>query len=323
MRRTIPELLDTRVYDTHERYDAPSPVDNCYEQRPPKLESDYYCRAIGRWGDMQGPDLAGKWKYCYARAGAGTNHVGHGRCRHHGGSNPNVENRYSELLNDSIGEKLAKFLMDPNPLDLRAELAAARALFEDFVERHESVTAALLAWHASFDPRRRGLHDAPLYHFEAIRYAFEGLVQQGITSPSASELQAALEAGVELARHDFLEGGGGRVADLKVEKPVKVTDITNAVTVLKTISSLATTIIKHEQEAFLSVFAVRMLIEAYGEQTRKTLAKHLRRLGVNDGEEVEAILRDIARGWESTPALETSIPRLVAERQQQDEYLGS
>lgn len=323
----IPELLDARDFDSQERYDPPNPADNCFDEKPPMLEPDYYCRARGRWDDKHGPEFEGKWKYCYARAGAGTNHLGQGRCKHHGGAAPNVENRYAAMNNDTIAQKLAKFLLDPNPLDLRAELAAARALFEDMVERYDDYVAALIAWHASFDPKRRGLHDAPLYHIAAIQHAFAYLMEQGVEHPALDEIHAALEHGMEVARREWVEerqqSGKPYATDLKVEKPVKVLDISHAASLLKIVQNLATAIIKHEQEAFLSVFAVQALIEAYGEQTRKVLARHLRRLGVNDAEALDAILTDISRAWKSTPALEHSVPRLAAERRQQDEYLGS
>lgn len=318
-------LLDPPEFDRFERYDPPNPEDNAFDERPDKRDPDYYCLGRGKWHDNS--PHAGKYKYCYARAGAGTNHTGYGRCQHHGGANPAVENRYEALLNPSISEKIGKFLNDPNPLDLKAELAAARAIFEDTVERHGEFTEALLAWHASFDPKRRGLHDKPLYHFDAFRNAYKSLAHDRLHEATDEELHEALEAGLKKAQEDWrdsmIAADKEWALDLKVEKPMKTVDISHAARVLKIVSDLVTAIIKHEREAFLSLFAVQQLIETYGQQTRKVLARHLRRLGVNDGEAVNTIIVDISKEWERAPVVENSVPRLAAERQQQDKFLGS
>jgi hypothetical protein len=47
---------------------------------------------------------------------------------------------------------------DPDPLNLLPELAAARALFEDFLSRYTAIRDALLAWHAD---RIAGKTDRP------------------------------------------------------------------------------------------------------------------------------------------------------------------
>ncbi len=39
---------------------------------------------------------------------------------------------------------------DPDPLNTLPEIAAARAVFEDFINRYEEHSAALIAWHESF-----------------------------------------------------------------------------------------------------------------------------------------------------------------------------
>lgn len=316
------DLLELPELDSNVRYDPPNPADNVYDTEPPKRDPDYYCLGRGRW-NRNHPEHAGKWKYCYARAGSGTNHVGYGRCKYHGGAASHVENRYAAMANDTVSEKIVKFLQDPNPLDLRADLAAARAIFEHTIERHEETTNALLAWHASFTKERRGLHDAPLYHFKAIQHAFHRL--GGNPKPTDEELHEALEWGVEQARGEWVMDKLARqqpfAVDLVVEKPRKVVDISHAAGILKTITTLVTAILKHEREAFLSVFAFETLVENYGLMARKVLSRHFRRLGVNDGETVEAILKDIGKEWDRVPVLETSIPRLAAERRQQDEYL--
>lgn len=92
-------------------------------------------------------------------AGAGTDHPGQGNCRWHGGATPIRHGRYSKITRPRIGELIAAHEADPDPLNLLPELAAMRALFQDYVERYDEWVVALLAWHESFqaallDPTR-------------------------------------------------------------------------------------------------------------------------------------------------------------------------
>lgn len=86
---------------------------------------------------------------CSRVAGFGTDHLGQGRCKYHGGATPIRSGRYSTITRPRIAELVAQFEDDPDPLNMLPELAAARALFVDFVERYDVNTAALLAWHAA------------------------------------------------------------------------------------------------------------------------------------------------------------------------------
>jgi hypothetical protein len=95
-----------------------------------KLEPNYYCRA---WNEK-------RQKYCRARAGAKTDHPGVGRCRQHdGGGDAKLKHgrkrRYASVKSSRLRQLIAEHADDPNPLDLLPELAAARALFEEFLER--------------------------------------------------------------------------------------------------------------------------------------------------------------------------------------------
>lgn len=61
-----------------------------------------------------------------------------GRCRMHGGTNPGApikHGRYSIKHRQSLQEKQAKFLEDPEPGNLIDELALGRAFLQDFLER--------------------------------------------------------------------------------------------------------------------------------------------------------------------------------------------
>lgn len=75
---------------------------------------------------------------CTQPAGWGTNHVGSGHCKLHGGAStgrPITHGRYSVKHRSSLEEKVQQFLHDPAPGDLNAELALIRALLQDYLNR--------------------------------------------------------------------------------------------------------------------------------------------------------------------------------------------
>ena len=88
--------------------------------------------------------------HCLKPSGWGTDHVGQGRCRLHGGATPITSGRYSKVQRERVRELIEQFEADPDPLNILPELAAARALFQDFVERYDEWRDALLAWHESY-----------------------------------------------------------------------------------------------------------------------------------------------------------------------------
>jgi hypothetical protein len=87
---------------------------------------------------------------CKKVAGWGTDHLGQGRCRLHGGATPIKSGRYSKIKRDPIRKLIEGYETDPDPLNILPEIAAARALFQDFVERYDEWRAALLSWHESY-----------------------------------------------------------------------------------------------------------------------------------------------------------------------------
>lgn len=88
---------------------------------------------------------------CQNEAGFGTDHLGQGRCKIHGGITRTLTHgRYSLIKREAIRDLIAAHEADPDPLDCLPELAASRALFQDFIERYAEYSEALIAWHASF-----------------------------------------------------------------------------------------------------------------------------------------------------------------------------
>jgi hypothetical protein len=88
---------------------------------------------------------------CRKPAGWGTDHVGEGRCRIHGGVSGTLKHgRYSKVKHTALRELIERHEQDPEPLNIHPELAAARALFESYIDRYQAWADALLAWHESW-----------------------------------------------------------------------------------------------------------------------------------------------------------------------------
>lgn len=155
-----------------------------------KLEPNYYCRG---WN-------AKRAKYCRHRAGHGTEHVGVGRCKGHGGGSDDriihgQDRRYTFPTTKRIAALVEQFENDPAPLNLLPELALLRAIVVDFIERYDVITAALIAWHAERSITREQ-QDA-LY---AALNEFEELVRSSdeVTDTQRETLTLAREAVREL-----------------------------------------------------------------------------------------------------------------------------
>ncbi len=78
----------------------------------------------------------GKGK-CELHKGWGTDHVGQGRCKLHGGASPIKSGRYSTVKRKTVRELAKVFESDPDPLNLLPELAQARALYQEYIDRCE------------------------------------------------------------------------------------------------------------------------------------------------------------------------------------------
>jgi hypothetical protein len=87
---------------------------------------------------------------CARPAGWGTAHLGVGRCKLHGGNAIAKHGRYSKMKRHELRGLIERHEADPDPLNILPELAAARALFEDYIERYDQWAAALVAWHESY-----------------------------------------------------------------------------------------------------------------------------------------------------------------------------
>ena len=87
---------------------------------------------------------------CKQKAGAGTNHYGHGRCQyHHGNSHVLTHGRYSSLPTE-FATSVERFTADSDPLNLEQDIALVRALVERWIVDYDQWYAAVKAWHESF-----------------------------------------------------------------------------------------------------------------------------------------------------------------------------
>lgn len=86
-------------------------------------------------------------KPCSNAAGKGTDHVGEGRCKYHGGRNqsPLAKNfkhgRYAQLRHAELREKMVQLSQDTEVFDLRDEVLKLRSIAEILAERDDDLLA--------------------------------------------------------------------------------------------------------------------------------------------------------------------------------------
>lgn len=153
------------------------------------LEPNFYCRG---WN-------AKREKYCGARAGRGTDHKGVGRCKNHGGANPVKHRRYSKIEAPKIRELIDELEADPDPLNVLPDLATARALFVDFVNRYHENREMFLAWWAVYSPAARPISPQTAGALRAVVDELEALIGPIPDEPGEGE-EPATFADVRAAR---------------------------------------------------------------------------------------------------------------------------
>jgi hypothetical protein len=124
-----------------------------------QLEPNYFCRARN----------VKREKYCRAKAGQGTDHLGQGRCKNHGGSVPITHGRYSSVIRDSLGEHLDHLELEEESeqLDILPEARMLRAIGINVVERFNEFVEGILKWNeqeaeeAAADKRRPRFLNVP------------------------------------------------------------------------------------------------------------------------------------------------------------------
>jgi len=79
---------------------------------------------------------------CQRTAGWGTDHVGDGRCKTHGGKGGRKpkHGRYAATRSESLQEKIREYREDPDPAEMWEELAVLRAVLQEWLSDMETVT---------------------------------------------------------------------------------------------------------------------------------------------------------------------------------------
>src|SRR5436190_7738794 len=96
---------------------------------------------------------------CRNVAGKGTDHVGQGRCRFHGGASFFEHGQYSKIKRTPIGRRIAHIASHSDLIRLHHELAFLKTALEDLIVRQQSQKEALETWHQLVgDPYKKLLH---------------------------------------------------------------------------------------------------------------------------------------------------------------------
>lgn len=152
-----------------------------------KLAPNRFCRA---WNPR-------REKYCRARAGAGTDHSGTGRCSHHGGNarvRTGLRRRFAGVTRPRLRELVAEYAADPTPLDILPELAAARALVHDFMERRSNDSEQLAERIAGVIDELAAATGHPDAHLAAVARARDALAQlTGFPLPDMADATRMIE----------------------------------------------------------------------------------------------------------------------------------
>lgn len=162
---------------------------------------------------------------CQKPAGWGTDHVGQGRCRLHGGLTPVRHGRYSMIQRDSLRELAEQMATDPDPLNLVDDLIQARALYVDFINRYDTYAAALLAWHESYQASERPIGEDRIMALETVVDELEALLgpadldEYDEDDPGGPQRKAIMEARKLIAYLRAPNGDG---------KPRQIMDVADA-----------------------------------------------------------------------------------------------
>jgi len=215
---------------------------------------------------------------CAQVAGARTDHPGQGKCWLHGGKTPIKHGRYSTIKRDRIRDLIAQHEADPDPLNVLPEIAALRALFQEFVERYDEHTEALLAWHASFQLTRRPLPEDLLQSFEHVVDEWENHAREG------AELTTQQEGELAQARKFLTVLRGAEAA----AKPKTVLDLSDAYRVLDAIGKMVERVEKARSANAISRPELNRVIHEMGRVVDTALPM------TPDGDEMRKRIRE---GW--------------------------
>lgn len=201
-------------------------------------------------------------------------------CRMHGagslakpGGRPPTHGRYSKLKQEELRSLIESHLRDPNPLDVFPELAAARALFQDFIERYDEHSEALIAWHQSYQAGQRPIDPKKAEALLSVLDDFEEL------RASEDDLTERQQKDLKLAR-EYIES----MREPSASKPIQILDISDAYKILSEVTKIVERIEK---------------VRAANAISRPDLARILAEMArvVSTYLEDELMLEKIKNGW--------------------------
>ena len=200
---------------------------------------------------------------CRNLAGLKTGHAGEGRCYLHGGLTPIKHGRYSGPEHERIRDLIGKHNLDPEPLNILPELAAARGLFEDYINRYTATTDALLAWHESYEVTRVPLPEDKVMAFEAIVTEWEIALREGKTEATDRQI-SDIQSGRAFV--NLLRGKG-----VASTKPRQILDITDVYRLVSEITRIA----EREWKRLDANAISRQDMQRVIEQMAKGVQKHI------------------------------------------------
>lgn len=102
------------------------------------LEPNYFCRARN----------TKRMKWCRARSGQGTDHLGQGRCKMHGGAVPIKSGRYSDIKRSNVQEHFEMLSQEEEDKqqDIMPEVNMLRAIAANWLEDYDVFVSGIKAY---------------------------------------------------------------------------------------------------------------------------------------------------------------------------------
>lgn len=131
------------------------------------------------------------------------------------------------MRRQALKELIEQFEEDPNPLDIFPELAAGRALFQDFIDRYDEFAEALIAWHQSYQTGRP-IDPEKAQAFLSLVDDYEELAgyEDDLTDRQQKQLQLARQYVDEIRAPNN-------------NKPIRILDISDAYRIVSEVTKIA------------------------------------------------------------------------------------
>jgi hypothetical protein len=198
--------------------------------------------------------------------------VGSGPCKLHGGATPVRHGRYSTLKREALRDLIEKHQADPDPLNIFPELAAARALFQDFIERYDEWRDGLLAWHETYRASGRPIPGDLRTAFDSALDEYEALLNE------RGESTERQEKDLKKAR-EFVS----LIASPTEGKPIQILDIADAYRILSEVTKIAERIERVRAANAISRPDLMRLMQEMGRVVARYVADEETREKIQDG----------------------------------------